>query len=681
MVALASTASFDLAPTIEQLNLRLLKLETRLSRERMARLQAEAIAEKGLADLYERQQRLELLETIATRANQSRSVIDTLQFAIDATCRRFGWAFGNILLVNQSTRKLEPASIWWAEDSDFLRAFVEQTQKMRFASGEGLPGQVLASGSAVWIPDISAAANFPRAQLASRFGLRAALAAPVLVGDETLAVMEFYHREVLAQDSELLHLLSQIGTQVGRVMERKRAEDQLIHDATHDPLTGLPNRMLFSDRLRQTVEAHQQRPQLGYAVLFIDLDRFKLVNDSLGHAAGDTLLTEIAKRLEHSITSAPDETGQPLAATLARLGGDEFCVLIEDVQDHTAAVAHAHRLMTALKQPVIIEGQQVYPSASIGVALGDSRHACSKNVMRDADLAMYRAKVQGASAIEIFDPSLHEQARTRLTLESDLRSALLRQEFVLHYQPIVELATERIVGFEALVRWRRSNGDMVAPGEFIPVAEETGLIGAIGQWVMVEAFSALARWCKPSRSLTMSVNVSPRQFHQADFVELVELAITQSGADPSCIRLEITESVTIRNAERTAQILAELRAIGVRVSIDDFGTGYSSLSYLHQLPFDTLKIDRSFVSGVHNAAQGSEMLQTIVGLARNLRMDVIAEGVETQAQAQYLRSLGCDYAQGFLFSRPVEEAVAAALLNKVAVSQKSDRDFVTDQAS
>ncbi|MBL0936385.1 MAG: EAL domain-containing protein [Rhizobiaceae bacterium] len=654
------------ADPVDALNLRILKLENRLQRERAARLQAEEIAEKGLRDLYERQRQLELLETIATKANTGRSVEETFTFALDAICRHTGWPFGNVYRLDDASGELRPTPMWHAGDQERLSAFIERTQRTIFRTGEGLPGRVLQKGTATWIDNVALDPTLPRCHVAAECGLHAAFGFPILVGSEIRAVMEFFHRDVQALDEQLLTVMAQIGMQLGRVIERQQAEEKLIHDATHDPLTGLPNRMLFTDRLTRAVALRTRNPDNRYAVLFIDLDRFKLVNDSLGHAAGDALLTEIAARFAAVLESAC--TGDVLP-TLARLGGDEFTILLEGAIENGEAIAIADRILETLAEPVEVERQKVYTSASIGIATCASYYTDATDIMRDADLAMYRAKASGRARIEMFDKSLHDKAIERLALESDLREALHNGEFVLHYQPIVALADRRVTGFEALVRWqRKTTGDLVAPGEFITLAEETGLIVFLGDWVLRKALQTLVGWQKQgiaASTLTMSVNVSPRQFHQHDFVAGVLSAIADTGADPACVRLEITEGVSIIDATRTAGIIQELRDAGIRVSIDDFGTGYSSLSYLHNLPFDALKIDRSFVASLKQKDDGHEIIQTILDLARNMGMEVVAEGTETADHVDMLRDMGCGFAQGYFFSRPVDAEAARALLAQV----------------
>ncbi len=648
----------------DDVNLRLLKAENRFQRERAARLQAEAIAERGLSDLYEKQRQLELIGTIAAQANEARVVEDILRFALAAVCDHTGWSFGHVFQTSADDPELlVSALIWHTDASGGDGEFAAEARARTFVKGAGLPGRVLETGKSVWIADVTKEPSFPRAKVAERARLRAAFAFPVAVGDEIVAVMEFFSRDAVEPNESLLATMSQIGTQVGRVVERRRLEDKLVFDATHDPLTKMPNRLFFMDRLARVISVRRLRRESRFAVLFIDLDRFKLVNDSLGHAAGDILLREISARLMAVLDE--DTVKASTVATLARLGGDEFTVLLEEMQHDGVATDLADRIQKELARPVEIEGQEVYTSASIGIATDDGGYDSAADIMRDADLAMYRAKSEGRARVEIFDASLHEAAMRRLALETDLRNALRRGEFLLHYQPIVDLRTETIVGFEALARWER-NGKIISPAEFIGLAEETGLIVFIGAWVMREALSALARWQEgrpENAKLTMSINVSPKQFHQPDFLESVVVAITASGVNPSTVRLEITESVTIQDADKTVEILKSLQTLGVRVSIDDFGTGYSSLSYLHKLPFDTLKIDRSFVMAMQQKEGGSAIIQTILALAQSLHMDVVAEGTETLNHVDQLRAMGCGYAQGYYFSRPLGEVDAVRLVN------------------
>jgi len=438
------------------------------------------------------------------------------------------------------------------------------------------------------------------------------------------------------------------------ISRRKQMEEKLLHDAFHDALTGLPNRALFMDHLRLAVE-RAKRPKKRYlfAVLFLDLDRFKVINDSLGHTMGDQLLVATATRIQKCLRHLD---------TVARFGGDEFAVLLDGVEDVNDTIRVAQRLQRELTTPINVGGHEVFTSVSIGIALSNTGYERPEEVVRDADTAMYRAKAAGKSRYEIFDTGMHSRAVALLKLETDLRRAVEREEFVVHYQPIVSLSDDSIQGFEALVRWRHPERGLVTPAEFIPVAEETGLIIPLGRWVLREACRQMHRLQAASvspRPLSLSVNLSGKQFMQPDLVGQVKQILGETGFDPRRLHLEITESSVIENTETVTEMLMQLRALGVRLSMDDFGTGYSSLSYLHRFPIHTLKIDRSFVSGGDGE---NEIVRTIIMLARNMGMDIVAEGVETKEQLAYLKELKCEYGQGFLFSRPLDLDTACKLL-------------------
>ncbi|MDW3687645.1 EAL domain-containing protein [Cupriavidus sp. CV2] len=653
----------DTIPLLEAAQAENRKLRRRLERERCARVEAEAIAEKGLRELYEKQEQLQLLEAVAGAANQAISVADALQFAVRKVCCYTGWQLGHAYLTDLACvqPRLLSTSIWHGVDGDGgqrFHEFYQYTAAVEFRAGVGLPGRVLAASAPAWVGDIALDANFPRAGAAQRAGLHAAFAFPVLLGSEVTAVLEFFADRVAEPDETLLHLMTQIGNQLGRVVERKRAEDQLIHDAFHDPLTGLPNRALFADRLARAVARGSRHREQPFAVLFIDLDRFKLVNDSLGHLAGDALIVQVAARLGECLR---------VDDTLARMGGDEFTILLDSIDDVNEAVRITERLMHSLETPFVIEGEQLYASASIGIATSPLGYASAEEMLHHADLAMYRAKTLGKGRYEIYDATMHERAVSRLALESSLRRALHNGEFVLHYQPVVMLETEGIVGVEALVRWRKSESELVYPAEFIAVAEETGMILLLGMWVLREACTTMARWHKEfprTPALTVSVNVSARQFAQHDFVQHVARVLADTGIAPETVRLEITESITMVDSERTVAVLGQLRDLGVRISIDDFGTGYSSLSYLHRFPLDILKIDRSFVAQLDRGEEGLQIVQTIMSLARNLGIEVVAEGTETSRHVEHLRALGCDFGQGYFFSRPLESEDVSTLLRE-----------------
>lgn len=446
-----------------------------------------------------------------------------------------------------------------------------------------------------------------------------------------------------------------VGSQTD-ITERKVTEEQLLHDALHDALTGLPNRVLFMDRLSNAISLEKRRRNYSFAVLFFDFDRFKLVNDSLGHSVGDQLLIAIARRLEKYLR---------VGDTVARLGGDEFTILLEDIKDNSVATNIADRLQEELTRPFNLSGHEVFTSASIGIALSTIGYDHPEDLLRDADIAMYRAKASGKARYEVFDTTMHTRAVALLQLETDLRRGLERREFQLYYQPIVSLQTGEIRGFEALSRWRHPQRGLVSPTEFIPVAEETGLIIPLGWWVFREACDQMRLWqlqFPEYLSLVMSINLSAKQFAQPDFLEQITQILQDTDLAPSSLKLEITESVIMENAESATAMLLQLQALGIRFSIDDFGTGYSSLAYLYRFPIHTLKIDRSFINKLDSDSEQLEIVRTIVTLACNLGMDVVAEGVETVKHLAQLKALNCEYGQGYFFSKPVDSHTATALL-------------------
>lgn len=438
------------------------------------------------------------------------------------------------------------------------------------------------------------------------------------------------------------------------VTERRRLEDELRHQAFHDSLTGLANRGLFMDRLQHAMERQRGFGQ-PLAVLFVDLDDFKTVNDSLGHGEGDRLLISVAERLRAALRGGD---------TVARMGGDEFAVLVEDASDANAPLEVAGRLLACLQAPFEHDGKELYVRASVGVASWESNAETAEDLIRNADMSMYTAKANGKNRVEVFEPGMHQAALARLALRGDLERAVDRHEFFLQYQPIVRLTDARVVGVEALLRWQHPQRGVVGPVDFIPVAEETGLIAPLGLWVLETATRQLVEWdkSKRTRGLRMSINVSVRQVQRPQFVDEVRATFAATGLDPARVTLEFTESVIMRDTEKTLATLDALKAVGVRLSIDDFGTGYSSLSYLRRFPIDELKIDRSFVATMAKERGQLAVVRSVVRLGETLGLDTIAEGVEDDQQLASLRTLRTSLGQGFLFSRPVDAADIPALL-------------------
>jgi len=464
------------------------------------------------------------------------------------------------------------------------------------------------------------------------------------------------------------------------ITQRKRAEEMVVHSAFHDALTNLPNRALFLDRLQHAFALAKRLANYQFAVLSIDLDEFKMFNDSVGHRWGDELLIEVGKRMGTSLRSNDTVSrpltnvrdSAPIGDNLARVGGDEFTVILENIQDPADAIRVAQRLQKEIGVPFALNEQEIVVSASIGIALFTSSCIKAEDLLRDADIAMHRAKRRG-NAHEIFDLALHGSALTRLRLETDMRKGVERKEFLNHYQPIVSLKTGEVIGFESLARWQTSDG-LLLPGRFIQAANDTGLIIPINRAGLREACHHLQSWCAlfPAvPKLSMSLNVSAREFADPDFASDIAMVLRQTGVEPSSLQFEIMETVVMEDARRASEVFSQLKELGVRLSIDDFGTGYSSLSRLQQFPVDTLKIDRSFVCKMDSDKETLEIVRIIVMLAHSLGLKVVAEGTETAAQVEQLRNLNCEFAQGYFFARPGDHESVQTLLEKLQREQGS----------
>ena len=483
------------------------------------------------------------------------------------------------------------------------------------------------------------------------------IALPLIFNGVTSIVILVFAQHRNLMEKERQSELSQANAQLQiELTERTRAEKQLVYTALHDPLTDLPNRVLFMDRLHHAMEHAKRHKNFTFVVFFVDLDRFKVVNDSLGHNVGDLLLVESAHRLSACVRSED---------TVARLGGDEFVILLEDVESSTDHIRVADRIQSDLAAPFDLEGNRVFISVSMGIVLSAPRYERSEDILRDADIAMYRAKGLGRGRYELFYTEMLARVMTRLELETDLRKALERQEFIVHYQPIMELGARKIVGFEALVRWQHPTRGLIQPEDFIPMAEESGLIVPMGYWVLTEACRQIREWqvqYPAAPPLTMNVNLSAVQCTQPDLVQKITELLVKNELIASSLKLELTESVIVEDSESTANTLTKLRDLGIQVQIDDFGTGYSALGYLHTLPIDTLKIDRTFISRLGSDGSGSEIVRTILELAHDLGMKVVAEGVETDEQLTLLKEMECEFGQGFLFNKPLDSLEVGTLL-------------------
>ena len=607
--------------------------------------------ERTQATLQESIATVQLLQKVAVAANEAQTIETALQACLDYVCNHTGWPIGHVRLLIDAHGKLVPTDVWHLEHPERFSVFRLVTQSAPSIQVKGLPGRVLSGKKPVWIRDVSQDENFYRTQLALDIGVKAALGFPVLVRSEVVAVLEFFVDRVLDPDEKLLELLGNVGMQLGRVIERQRSSERMAHLIYHDALTELPNRLLFHDRLRQAMMNALRRERL-IGVAFLDLDEFKNINDSLGHDAGDLLLKLVAARLLAVMREGD---------TVARLGGDEFTLVFVDMAHVDDISRMARKILHQFTQPFLVMGRELFITASLGVTVYPLDDNNVSGLLKNADIAMYRAKRQGKNMYQFYAHEMTARIHERLSLESQLYRALERNEFQLRYQPIVSGFDGHVLGVEALLGWK-SGHDSILPAQFIPIAEETGLIVPIGDWVLHTACAQLARWHADGwPKLRMAVNMSVRQFRQRDMAGNVVRALAATGLDPGYLDLEITESILLEE-QSVINALHELDAMGVGFSIDDFGTGYSSFSYLRRLPIDTLKIDRSFVQNIPGNDDDAAIAQAILAMARSLGVRVVAEGVETAEQLEFLCRHGCDALQGYYFSKPLPADELGALL-------------------
>jgi diguanylate cyclase (GGDEF)-like protein len=611
----------------------------------------------------ERAEKRQRMEHAVTRVlAEADTLASAMPRILQTICEAMGWHCGTRWKWDKDTGLLRCRDSWGIDSpeiQEYLAACLRH--RLRPEGGrKGLVRQAFVAGRPVAITDITTEKSFERMGLAAKAGLHGGFAFPLTLGSEVHGVMEFFHRDVRAPDETLEQIAQSIGSQIGQYIVRKQAEEAVQFVATHDALTNLPNRVLFNQSLDRAL-ALARRHNRRLAVLFIDLDRFKLINDTLGHDAGDALLTEVARRLTGSLRASD---------TVARLGGDEFVVLIEEVADPATIIDIAQKLIHSLGEPMTLSGHEYRMTASIGISSYPDDAEDVQGLLKNADIAMYRAKEQGRNNFQFYSARMNVHSVERLTLESGLRRALERDELVLHYQPKIDIRSGRVTGVEALVRWQHPEQGLVPPVRFIPVAEETGLIVPIGQWVLQSACRTHRAWSAAGLPhLRMAVNLSARQLLHVDLVKEIGGLLGRTGCDPGCLELEITESMVMQNPARAVELIHELKELGIAISIDDFGTGYSSLAYLKRFPIDSLKIDRSFIHDLPRDPGNMAITRAVIGMAHSLKLTVIAEGVETREQLDFLRGHECDEMQGFYFSKPVPAEDLAALLAAPAAKE------------
>jgi diguanylate cyclase (GGDEF)-like protein/PAS domain S-box-containing protein len=615
-----------------------------------------------ITDITQRKQaelRQAMEHNVTRLLSESETPEEVVPKIIRTICEALGFACGARMLRDEDGPVIRCAETWSVPSAGVMEFVAADRQPMYLdRTAGGLIRRVWASGEPVWITDVVEDASFRRAPLAAKAGLHGAFAFPIVFGNDVLGVMEFYSRASRPPDEVLLQGLRSIGAQIGQFMARRQAEERVHHLAHYDELTGLPNRSMFNQRLSHAL-IQARRNDKPLAILFIDLDRFKNINDTLGHEAGDRVLKEVAQRLLGCLREGD---------TVGRLGGDEFVVLIEELPEPMHVAAVAQKILAAVVKPFILGAQEFNITASIGISTYPDDSEDMQALLKNADISMYRAKEQGKNNYQFYSALMNIHTVERLALESGLRRALERNEFLLHYQPKVDIGSGRITGMEALLRWRRPGQELIPPERFIALAEETGLIVPIGEWVLKTACARNQSWREQGLPpLRMAVNLSGRQFAHENLLQGVARVLNETGLDPAALEFEITESMVMHDPERAVKLLSRLKDMGIYLSIDDFGTGYSSLGYLKRFPLDSVKIDRSFIRDIPGDADDAAITRAIIAMAHSLRLKVIAEGVETEEQLRFLRDLGCDEMQGYYFSKPLAEDEFLRLLqNSVA---------------
>jgi len=628
---------------LENGGIRYIESEGRVIRDASGAVSKVVLVSRDISERKRAEQR-ERMEHAVTRAlAESETLAEAIPRIIQTICETLHWDCGARWSMEERQRVIGCVETWNIHSVPVAGFIAEVRNVALQPAHRGLVGRVWVSGSPHWIPDVSRDETFERAQLAAKAGLHGAFAFPILAGNVTLSVLEFFSREIRNPDPSLLQMVRVIGSQIGQFMARKQAEENLLYVATHDTLTGLLNRYMFDQRFAHALN-NAQRYGKSMALLFLDLDRFKFVNDTLGHPFGDRLLVEIAGRLRLCLRESD---------TLARFGGDEFVALIEDFTAPGDVVSIAQKILHAVRWPFLLEGETCHVTASIGISLYPADGMDLAGLLKNADIAIYRAKEQGKNNYVFYSEEMNDHLSARIAMEARLQGALERNEFVLHYEPKVEITTGRITGMEALIRWQHPELGLIPPVEFISLAENSGLIVPIGAWVLRTACAhGQALQNRSASPLTVSVNLSARQFEDKHLLREIERALKESALKPGCLELEITESMVMRDTQGSKKILDAIKSMGIRLAIDDFGTGYSSLVSIKRFPFDCIKIDRSFIKDIPQDPDDVAITQAIIAMAHSLRLKVVAEGVETREQLDFLTEHGCHEFQGHYFRKP-----------------------------
>jgi len=624
--------------------IRHIESEGRVIRDAAGTVVKVVVVERDISERKRAEQRERMEHAVTRVLAESETLAEAIPKIVQTICETLSWDCGARWSMDERKKAICCVETWNIP-TKAVAEFIAEARKLTFQpTHEGLVRQVWVSGAPHWIPDVSRDEGFGRAGLAAKAGLHGAFAFPILAGNVTLAVLEFFSHEIRNPDPSLLQMVRVIGSQIGQFMARKQAEENLLYVATHDTLTGLPNRYMFNQRFAHALQ-NAQRYHKSMALLFLDLDRFKFINDTLGHPFGDRLLQEAAGRLRLCLRESD---------TIARFGGDEFVALIEDFTAPGDVVSVAQKILHAVRWPFMLGGETCHLTASIGISLYPNDGEDLAGLLKNADIAIYRAKEQGKNNYLFYSEEMNDHLSARIAKETRLQGALERNEFILHYEPKVEINSGRITGMEALIRWQHPELGLLPPLEFIGHAETSGLIVPIGAWVLRTACAQnqtlLGR--VPAAPLTVSVNLSARQFEDKHLLREIERALAESALKPNCLELEITESMVMRDIQNSKKILDGIKSMGIRLAIDDFGTGYSSLISLKRFPFDCIKIDRSFIQDIPHDPDDVAITQAIIAMAHSLRLKVIAEGVETQEQLDFLTEHGCHEFQGYFFRKP-----------------------------